>query len=103
MPGLQTVGAWLSLVERTVRDREVGGSNPLAPTSNFNDLRLPAVAVVFHLWPSASNYGHRGFQVSYKLDFSNPGMLGGDRKRRPIECDVRDEGCEDRQGSAMAA
>src|SRR5579884_4057446 len=25
-------GAWLSLVERTVRDREVGGSNPLAPT-----------------------------------------------------------------------
>ena len=27
------VGAWLSLVERTVRDREVGGSNPLAPTS----------------------------------------------------------------------
>jgi hypothetical protein len=26
------VGAWLSLVERTVRDREVGGSNPLAPT-----------------------------------------------------------------------
>ena len=27
------VGAWLSLVERSVRDREVGGSNPLAPTS----------------------------------------------------------------------
>ncbi len=27
-----SVGAWLSLVERTVRDREVGGSNPLAPT-----------------------------------------------------------------------
>src|SRR6185503_2892804 len=26
------VGAWLSLVERSVRDREVGGSNPLAPT-----------------------------------------------------------------------
>ena len=26
------IGAWLSLVERTVRDREVGGSNPLAPT-----------------------------------------------------------------------
>jgi hypothetical protein len=25
-------GAWLSLGERTVRDREVGGSNPLAPT-----------------------------------------------------------------------
>ena len=27
------VGAWLSLVERCVRDAEVGGSNPLAPTS----------------------------------------------------------------------
>ena len=26
------VGAWLSLVERLVRDQEVGGSNPLAPT-----------------------------------------------------------------------
>ena len=30
------VGAWLSLVERTVRDREVGGSNPLAPTKILN-------------------------------------------------------------------
>ncbi len=29
------VGAWLSLVERLVRDREVGGSNPLAPTNNI--------------------------------------------------------------------
>lgn len=28
-----TLGAWLSLVERSVRDREVGGSNPLAPTT----------------------------------------------------------------------
>jgi hypothetical protein len=27
-----TIGAWLSLVERSVRDAEVGGSNPLAPT-----------------------------------------------------------------------
>jgi hypothetical protein len=26
-------GAWLSLVERSVRDREVVGSNPIAPTS----------------------------------------------------------------------
>ena len=25
-------GAWLSLVERLVRDQEAGGSNPLAPT-----------------------------------------------------------------------
>ena len=29
-------GAWLSLVERLVRDQEVGGSNPLAPTK-FSD------------------------------------------------------------------
>ena len=27
-----SVGAWLSLAERLVRDQEVGGSNPLAPT-----------------------------------------------------------------------
>ena len=26
------LGAWLSLVERLVRDQEAGGSNPLAPT-----------------------------------------------------------------------
>ena len=29
------VGAWLSLVEHSVRDRGVGGSNPLAPTTSF--------------------------------------------------------------------
>jgi hypothetical protein len=32
-------GAWLSLVERLVRDQEAGGSNPLAPTNPFNDFR----------------------------------------------------------------
>jgi hypothetical protein len=31
-------GAWLSLVERTVRDREVGGSNPLAPTISLQSI-----------------------------------------------------------------
>ena len=31
-------GAWLSLVERSVRDREVVGSNPIAPTFIFNSL-----------------------------------------------------------------
>ncbi len=30
--GKQYLGAWLSLVERSVRVAEVGGSNPLAPT-----------------------------------------------------------------------
>src|SRR6266508_439450 len=32
-PSNSIVGAWLSLVERSVRDAEVGGSNPLAPTT----------------------------------------------------------------------
>ena len=36
-PGLPLVGAWLSLVERCVRDAKVGGSNPLAPTSFLAD------------------------------------------------------------------
>jgi hypothetical protein len=30
---LKWFGAWLSLVERLVRDQEAGGSNPLAPTT----------------------------------------------------------------------
>ena len=30
-----SVGAWRSLVARIVRDDEVGGSNPLAPTNRF--------------------------------------------------------------------
>ena len=33
------VGAWLSLVERHVRDVEVGGSNPLAPTNISSGVR----------------------------------------------------------------
>ena len=33
------IGAWLSLVERLVRDQEAGGSNPLAPTKLFNKLQ----------------------------------------------------------------
>ena len=33
-------GAWLSLVERLVRDQEAGGSNPLAPTNSFNNLQV---------------------------------------------------------------
>lgn len=33
-------GAWLSLAERLVRDQEVGGSNPLAPTIFLNDMMM---------------------------------------------------------------
>ena len=36
-------GAWLSLVERSVRDREVAGSNPVAPTT-FITHRRPTSA-----------------------------------------------------------
>ena len=32
-PSTSLLGEWLSLVERSVRDAEVGGSNPLAPTT----------------------------------------------------------------------
>jgi hypothetical protein len=35
------IGAWLSLVERSVRDREVVGSNPIAPTFRIYKLWLP--------------------------------------------------------------
>ena len=35
----ECIGAWLSLVERLVRDQEAGGSNPLAPTIFFNYLQ----------------------------------------------------------------
>ena len=34
-----------------IRDREVGGSNPLAPTNQFKHLRLPAKVAVLVLWP----------------------------------------------------
>ena len=33
-----------------IRDREVGGSNPLAPTIQFKHLRLPAKVAVLVLW-----------------------------------------------------
>jgi hypothetical protein len=37
VPHIPFVGAWRSLVARSVRDAEVGGSNPLAPTISFFD------------------------------------------------------------------
>ena len=36
-------GAWLSLVERCVRDAEVAGSNPVAPIFNFKAGRIIAL------------------------------------------------------------
>jgi hypothetical protein len=46
------VGAWLSLVERLVRDQEAGGSNPLAPT--IASVQLGAVRTG---WLYANNGG----------------------------------------------
>jgi hypothetical protein len=40
----------VNFLPRLVRDREVGGSNPLAPTNNINDLRLPAVGVLVFIF-----------------------------------------------------
>ena len=36
------IGAWLSLAERTIRDRKAEGSNPPAPTS-FDQMRSSSV------------------------------------------------------------
>ena len=39
------IGAWLSLVERSVRDREVAGSNPVAPIRKRRNTSLSHVSV----------------------------------------------------------
>ncbi len=45
------LGAWRSLVARLLWEQEVGGSNPLAPTNNFNDLEWVLVeSVLFCLF-----------------------------------------------------
>ena len=44
---IAVVGAWRSLVARFVRDEEVAGSNPVAPTTYF-----PAKALSLGLFPS---------------------------------------------------
>src|SRR5262245_35754617 len=43
MYNCQLIGAWLSLVERSVWDREVGGSNPLAPIFRISNLEAVTV------------------------------------------------------------
>ena len=37
-------------LDTTLRDREVGGSNPLAPTNQFNNLRRSVTVAVLVLW-----------------------------------------------------
>jgi hypothetical protein len=62
--GRMNNGAWLSLVERSVRDREVVGSNPIAPTLKNNGLEavnstafllIPALPVISPIFPSLSD------------------------------------------------
>src|SRR5688500_16817001 len=55
------VGAWLSLVEHSVRDRGVGGSNPLAPT---NFLRyFPVTWVTDYSEHIGNTFGPKGFSI----------------------------------------
>ena len=61
------VGAWLSLVEHSVRDRGVGGSNPLAPT-NF-PLRSKSV-VARSFWPARGS--RRARRKSSRPDHFRP-------------------------------
>ncbi len=50
-----SVGVWLSLVERLVRDQEAAGSNPVTPTINImKGYRLSALHF-FVLIPDDSN------------------------------------------------
>ena len=57
-----SVGAWRSLVARIVRDDEVGGSNPLAPT-NYRCLRE---------W--AGNYSAKAVADSLLCEVQSPAL-----------------------------
>ena len=57
----QANGAWLSLVERCVRDAEVAGSNPVAPTCNSflcSRLRHPRLMSLSDLFRVGLGYEH---------------------------------------------
>ena len=61
----QDNGAWLSLVERSVRVAEVGGSNPLAPT---NSMRLGACSLRLGEWfDQASSRKSLASSLTYDL------------------------------------
>src|SRR5437016_6750561 len=53
----------------SVWDREVGGSNPLAPTNHINNLRLPALAAVSLVWEICEQNSENS--LSLKLDNPN--------------------------------
>lgn len=85
-----SIGAWLSLVERLVRDQEVAGSNPVAPTPFC--LRFRRLFYCFDngiLWGICPILGVFGLRKGDKLGGQNPfapknTMLPPREGRRPV-------------------
>src|SRR5439155_16095055 len=72
------VGAWLSLVEHSVRDRGVGGSNPLAPTISYRNSPNSASRVTrFFIWATPWEPSARCFKFAL-----HPESFGISRLRR---------------------
>jgi hypothetical protein len=82
---LELFGAWLSLVERLVRDQEAGGSNPLAPTNIYRGSRNLRTGDV-HAYVHAES----DFRSLHPRDDGNGAvffrMVGGDRFHCPALC-----------------
>ncbi len=57
----QNIGAWLSLVERPVRDREVAGSNPVAPTKR--DFHFRRRSLFYIIGKSPESYDTKTFRT----------------------------------------
>ena len=64
--------------EPLVWDREVGGSNPLAPTNHINNLRLPTLAAVSLVWEICD-----WFALRYRAG-SNPGLFEASKTIRRL-------------------
>src|SRR5579863_7794616 len=65
---LKGFGAWLSLVERLVRDQEAGGSNPLAPTISQPFRSLPRQASASY----SARHGRRDGYTIFCRQIFNP-------------------------------
>src|SRR5437899_3355898 len=80
---LERVGAWLSLVERSVRDREVGGSNPLAPTISFKHLtKTPHTTVNFRVFFCKKAEGWNDSTLALSYHFAVTGAFSARLQRR---------------------
>ena len=77
----QYVGAWLSLVERPVRDRKVAGSNPVAPTKTNWSISKPSREKMIRLarYPPESSRHNNGALKKFD-DFREAGA-----RRRSFE------------------